>query len=174
MAAACIGGAVETARAVTPPSPAPADPSAADAGERGREPAEALRVTRQLSIPLSELTWRFTTSGGPGGQHANRAHSRAEVSFDIAHSPSLGPRQRSRLLARLGPSVRTGSSQERSQRRNRDRALDRLADKLRAALRVEPARVATAPSPAARRRRLEDKKHRSATKRERSRRDLLD
>jgi ribosome-associated protein len=133
-----------------------------------------LRVTRHLSIPLSELTWRFTTSGGPGGQHANRAHSRAEVVFDVARSPSLGPRQRSRLLARLGPSVRAGSSQERSQRRNRDRALERLSTKLGAALRVEPVRVATAPSAASRRRRLDDKKRRSATKGQRSRRGLLD
>ena len=65
-------------------------------------PAE-LRVTRTCRIPLHELEWRFTASGGPGGQHANTANTKAEVRFDIANSSSLGPRQRARLLERLGP-----------------------------------------------------------------------
>jgi ribosome-associated protein len=60
-------------------------------------PGDELRVTRTCAIPLSELDWRFTASGGPGGQHANTANTRAEVVFDIANSPSLGPRQRDRL-----------------------------------------------------------------------------
>src|SRR5262245_14014724 len=64
--------------------------------------ADVLRVTRSLAIPLDELEWRFSASGGPGGQHANTANTRAEVRFDVARSPSLGPRQRARLLDRLG------------------------------------------------------------------------
>jgi ribosome-associated protein len=128
---------------------------------------DGLRITRNLTIPPDELRWRFTPSGGPGGQHANRASTRAEVTFDVEGSPTLGPRQRARLLSRIGPVVKAASSDERSQRRNRDRAAERLRHRLQEALRVEPARVPTAPSSASRRRRLDDKRRRSARKRER-------
>ncbi len=126
-----------------------------------------LRVTRGLAIPLDELAWRFTTSGGPGGQHANRSSTRAEVRFDVERSAALGPRQRARLLERLGPVVSAASGAERSQARNRDVALRRLADRLAAALRVERPRVPTAPTQAARARRLQDKRRRSMRKQER-------
>ena len=126
---------------------------------------EELRVSRSLAIPLAELEWRFSGSGGPGGQHANTANTRAEVRFDVAGSPSLGPRQRARLLERLGPSVRVVASDERSQARNRQLALDRLAARLAAALRVERTRVPTKPSAASVRRRQEAKRRQSQRKR---------
>ncbi|MDQ1404141.1 MAG: ribosome-associated protein [Actinomycetota bacterium] len=126
---------------------------------------DELRVTRSLVIPVSELEWRFTGSGGPGGQHANTANTRAEVRFDVANSPSLGPRQRERLLEKLGPSVRVVASDERSQIRNRALALDRLRSKLAAALHRDPVRHATKVTKAAKTRRLESKAKRGETKR---------
>jgi ribosome-associated protein len=134
----------------------------------GRIEDGMLRVTRSLRIPLDELEWRFTTSGGPGGQHANRASTRAEVLFDVDNSRVLGPRQRSRLRQRFGPTVRATAGEHRSQSRNRDEALRRLAERVSEALRVERRRVPTAPSAAARARRLEEKRRRSAVKRERA------
>jgi ribosome-associated protein len=89
------------------------------------------------------------------------------VSFDVGESPSLGPRQRARLLERLGPVVTARSADERSQVRNREKALDRLRQKLADALVVTRPRVATAPSRAARKRRLEEKRQRGERKRER-------
>ena len=127
-----------------------------------------LRVSRSCQIPVDELEWRFSGSGGPGGQHANTANTRAEVRFDVAGSPSLGPRQRARLLDKLGPVVRVVASDERSQARNRDLAMERLRSRLAEALRVERPRVATKPSAAARQRRLQAKRHRSEVKRQRS------
>ena len=124
-----------------------------------------LRVSRTCSVPLEELDWRFSASGGPGGQHANTANTRVEVRFDVAGSPSLGPRQRARLLERLGPEVRVVASDERSQSRNRSLALDRLRSRLADALRHQPPRRPTAPTEAARRRRLEAKRHRGQVKR---------
>ena len=56
-----------------------------------------LKVNRGLRIPLSELSWRFTARGGPGGQHANTSNTKVEVRFDVANSPALGPHQRARL-----------------------------------------------------------------------------
>ena len=130
----------------------------------------SLRVTRSLVIPADELEWRFTTSGGPGGQHANKASTRAEVTFDVARSRSLGPRQRARLLEVFGPTVRASSSTERSQARNRQIALERLARRLADALSMAPPRRPTRPSAGARQRRLEDKRRRASVKRQRQRR----
>jgi ribosome-associated protein len=139
-----------------------------DADERdGGQPF--LRVTRTCSIPMDELEWRFTASGGPGGQHANRSNTRAEVRFDVAASPSLGPRQRQRLLERLGPVVRVSADDERSQLRNRELALQRLRSRLAAALHVDPARRPTKPSAGAREERLRDKRRRSDVKASRRR-----
>jgi len=128
-----------------------------------------LRVSRTCRIPLDELEWRFTGSGGPGGQHANTANTRAEVRFDIEGSPSLGPRQRARLLERLGPKVRVVASDERSQLRNRELALDRLRSRLAEALRVDRERRPTSPTAAARRRRVDSKRKRGEVKRMRRR-----
>ena len=115
-------------------------------------------------IPASELLWRFSRSGGPGGQHANKAATRAEVRFDIAGSPSLGPRQRARLQERLGDEVRVVADDERSQARNRDLALERLCARLAAALRVDRPRRPTKPTAASVRRRLEAKRHQASRK----------
>jgi ribosome-associated protein len=126
-----------------------------------------LRVTRSCVIPLDELEWRFFASGGPGGQHANRASTRVEVRFDVASSPSLGPRQRARLLEALGPVVRATASERRSQLRNRELALERLRRKLAGGLVTAPPRIATAPTRAAKAARVETKRKRGETKRAR-------
>jgi ribosome-associated protein len=126
-----------------------------------------LRVTRTCVIPLSELEWQFSASGGPGGQHANTSNTRAEVFFDIADSPSLGPRQRARLLDRLGSRLRVVASERRSQHQNRELALERLRSKLAEGLHVNPKRVPTAPSRAAKRRRVEAKRYHGEIKRAR-------
>jgi ribosome-associated protein len=123
-----------------------------------------LVVSRSCRIPIDELEWRFTGSGGPGGQHANTANTRAELRFDIASSPSLGPRQRARLMEKLGTAVRVVASNERSQTRNRALALERLRERLADALHVEPPRHATRPTRAAKQRRLDQKKQRSNIK----------
>jgi ribosome-associated protein len=128
-----------------------------------------LRVSSTLVVPLDELTWRFSRSGGPGGQHANTSDTRAEVRFDVAGSPSLGPRQRARLLERLGPEVRVVASDERSQARNRELALQRLAERLADALRVGVPRRPTKPTRASQQRRLEQKRRQSSRKAERRR-----
>ena len=124
-----------------------------------------LRVNRSCAIALRELTWKFTASGGPGGQHANTANTKAELRFDIEESPSLGPRQRARLLEKLGPSVRVTSSERRSQLQNRELALERLRSILSEALAIERPRVATKPSRSAKVKRVETKRRRSDVKR---------
>jgi ribosome-associated protein len=126
-----------------------------------------LPVTSSLSIPLEELEWRFSSSGGPGGQHANTANTRAEVRFDILGSPSLDEEARARLLERFGPVIRIVASNQRSQAQNRELATQRLAARLASALTVEPPRRPTRPTAASQRRRLEWKRRRAALKRQR-------
>jgi ribosome-associated protein len=132
---------------------------------------EVLRVSKTCAIPLDELEWRYSTPGGPGGQHANRSLTRVEVRFDVAGSPSLGPRQRARLLERLGSSVRAVASERRSRHQNRELALERLQARLADGLRARAPRVATTPSRSARERRLEEKRRHARRKRERRRPD---
>jgi ribosome-associated protein len=129
--------------------------------------AGSIRISSSLRIPMSELQFRFSRSSGPGGQHANKVSTRVELRFDVARSPSLGPRQRSRLIDRLGPEVRIVADDERSQVRNRQRAVQRFRDRMADALRVETPRRPTRPSRAARERRLTDKRLRSERKRNR-------
>ena len=130
---------------------------------------EPLRVRTGLEIPGSEIDERFGPSGGPGGQHANRAHTRVDLRFDVAGSSSLTDHQRDRLLTRLGPEVRVTVDEERSQARNRAIARDRLAARLRHALAPVRTRTATRPTRASKKRRLDSKRQRSDTKRMRRR-----
>ncbi|MBX3314446.1 MAG: aminoacyl-tRNA hydrolase [Actinobacteria bacterium] len=123
-----------------------------------------LRVTSTLRIPRAELLVRFTASGGPGGQHANKAATRVELTFDAESSPSLSEGQRNRILDRIGPVVRVVVDDERSQSRNRELAEQRFVARLASALHVDPPRRATRPSRGAKQRRLDEKKRRSETK----------
>jgi ribosome-associated protein len=137
---------------------------AAGGGDQTEVPGAALRVHKALAIPMSEITWRATTSGGPGGQHANRTLSRVEVQFEVMSSGVLGPRQRARLMERYGPVVRAAAADSRSQARNRQLALERLAVKVADGLRVDPTRRPTKPTKGSQVRRVEAKRRRSETK----------
>jgi ribosome-associated protein len=126
---------------------------------------ESIRVTRSVSIPLSEIAFRYSRSSGPGGQHAQKSETRVEALFDVEASSSLTDRQKHRVVRKAGPVLRAIAQDERSQARNRELAVERVADALREALRVERRRVPTKPSKAAVERRLEQKRRRSDTKR---------
>ena len=126
---------------------------------------ESIRVTRSVSIPLSEIDFRFSRSSGPGGQHAQKSETRVEAIFDVESSTSLTDRQKQRVLRKAGPVLRAIAQDERSQARNRELAVERIADALREALHVERRRVPTKPGKAAVESRLEQKRRRSQTKR---------
>lgn len=130
---------------------------------------ESIRVTRSVVLPLAEVDFQVSRSSGPGGQHAQRSETRVVAVFDIEGSSALTEVQKRRVVAKAGPVVRAVAQDERSQARNRELALERLVEALREALRVERRRVPTAPSAAARERRLREKKRRGETKRLRRR-----
>jgi ribosome-associated protein len=120
-------------------------------------------------LPISEIEIRASRSSGPGGQHANVTASRIEAVFDVHGSGTLNEQQKARISAKLGPRVTAVAQDARSQARNRELALQRLAERLNHALHVPRPRTKTKPSAAARRRRLDDKRRRSETKRGRQR-----
>lgn len=124
--------------------------------------------TMRFDIPDSELQWRFGPSGGPGGQHANRSATRAELRFNIETSRAFDDPMRERLVTKLGVEVRIIEDGSRSQATNRKRAIRRLNAVLEDAARPDPpTRRATRPSRSARRRRLDEKRARSETKKAR-------
>jgi ribosome-associated protein len=123
-----------------------------------------LRVSGSCSIPDEELVIRVSRSSGPGGQHVNTTNSRVEIVFDIEASHALGPRQKARLVEKLGPVVRVTASDERSQLRNREVAMRRLGERIAAALRIEKPRVATRATKASKQRRLDSKRRTSQIK----------
>lgn len=142
---------------------------AGPSGER-EEPAPSpigLTVAPGVIVPWRELVWRFTGSGGPGGQHVNTANTRAEVRFDVAASTALPEWARDRIATRLGPVVTVAASDRRSQLRNRELALERLAARLSSALAVTPTRRKTRPTAGSQRRRLNAKRQRGDLKRQR-------
>lgn len=129
-----------------------------------------LEISPALQIPLAELEYQASRSGGPGGQHVNTSSTRIEVWWDVAGSPSLTPEQRAQLLERLGPRLdsagrlRLVSSGSRSQLRNREDVTERLRSVVAGALVVRKKRKATKPSRAAKAARLEAKRRRASTK----------
>jgi ribosome-associated protein len=123
-------------------------------------------------IPEAELEWSFGPSGGPGGQHANRSHTRAEVRFDLAATQSLPEPLKEHMLRRLGKRGNQGvltvsADDTRSQLQNRRLAHERLAALLNEAAHRPRRRRPTRPTAVARERRLEEKRRRSNRKRDR-------
>ena len=133
----------------------------------------ALTIRPGVVVPSGELRWRFSHSGGPGGQSVNTSDTRVELSLDVTTTTALSPPQRERALNRLAPRLVDGvitvtASEHRSQLRNRVAAETRLAEALRRAIAPPPPpRRTTSPTRASVRRRLEAKRRRGDLKRQR-------
>lgn len=128
---------------------------------------------RRFHIPPRELTWRFSRSSGPGGQHVNTTDTRVELVWSLDDSTALTEAQKEMVARHLRSRLVDGaitvvSSQYRSQHRNREAALVRLEELVAKALVPPKQRHATKPSRASVERRLDAKRRRSQTKRDRS------
>lgn len=124
-----------------------------------------LFVTSSVRIPRHEIEVSFTTSGGPGGQHANKAATRVEMRLDLASSSAFSRSQRERVIERFGSEIRVVADDERSQVRNRALAEERLVARLQSALHVQRPRRKTKPTRGSKERRISAKKQRGEKKR---------
>jgi ribosome-associated protein len=127
----------------------------------------SLFIRARLTIPSDEVALRVTTSGGPGGQHANRSLTRVVVSFDVEGSLVLTHADRELLLEKIGPVVRSSASRFRSQGQNRSAALEQLAQKIATGLTRLPPRRPTKPTKGSKVRRVDEKKARGRVKQQR-------
>ena len=129
-------------------------------------------VVGRYTIPARELEETFTTSGGPGGQHANRNATAVELRFEVSESTAFPDEVMQRIADRLGETVVVSASESRSQFRNRALARQRLAELLtEAAKPPPPPRRRTRPTRSSVERRLDEKSRRSEIKRLRRRPD---
>ena len=132
-----------------------------------------LIVSEQIEIPDEELEWKFVRSSGPGGQNVNKVSSAVQLRFLLPRNTSLPGAVRWRLRRLAGRklvddgSILIAARSERSQEQNRRAALGRLEAMIREAL-IEPKiRRKTRPTLASRERRIDTKKKRGNTKRQR-------
>ena len=132
-----------------------------------------VQITGSISIGKDELDEIFLRASGPGGQNVNKVASAVQLRFNVAQSPSLPEGVRQRLLTsgdsrltRDGVLVIT-AERHRTQAANREDALDRLAGIIRKAAHVPRKRVATRPTLASKKRRLDAKTRRSDIKKAR-------
>jgi ribosome-associated protein len=122
------------------------------------------------AIAARHLSFVAVRSSGPGGQHVNKTASKVVLRFDIDACDSFGPEERARLRARLAARLdRAGRVQiecqaTRSQHHNLEEARGLLVALLLDALHVDPKRLPTKASRAAKRRRLNAKKSRGQLK----------
>jgi ribosome-associated protein len=127
-------------------------------------------MPRSIEIPLSELRFRTSRSGGPGGQNVNKLETRVELLFDVLRSASLRDDQKQAVLSALASRIdaegilHISSQKSRSQWENKQLVIERLAALLHSALRVRKKRVKTAPTRGSKERRIQSKKKHSQKK----------
>ena len=138
-----------------------------------------IKIHNRLSIPEQELRFRFSRSGGPGGQHVNKAATKVELLFDVRNSPSLSDSQRKRIEKKYQNRISTDGilrievQDSRSQLQNRQIAIERFRKMLADALKTRRRRISTSPPQQAKEKRLKEKKKRGEIKKLR-RRDVTD
>jgi len=131
---------------------------------------DLLRISPSLALPISELRFRFSRSGGPGGQNVNRVSTRVELLFDVRNS-SIPTVAKALLLQRLNRRVdsegllRIVSQESRSQWKNKQTAIEKFSRLLAKALQVEERRIPTRATKGSSEARLRRKKGRGVSKR---------
>lgn len=121
-------------------------------------------------IPNSELDITVSTSGGPGGQHANKTSTKVTLRWCITDSKVLSFSQKkmleNSLQARLTTSgeLLVSSSDTRSQHQNYTLAVHRFRKLIKKALHKPKTRRPTKPSKASIKKRITNKKQRGEIK----------
>ena len=131
----------------------------------------------RISLPESEMAWRFSRSSGAGGQHVNTTDTRVELTWSLTGTTALDAEQKAIAARRLRSRLVDGaitivSSRFRSQHRNREAARVRLEELITQSVVPPKPRRPTRRTKASVERRLDAKKRRGDVKK--SRRGLWD
>ena len=135
--------------------------------------AIALVINDKVEIPLSELVYTASRSSGPGGQHVNTSDTRIQLRWNVKESVALDETDRALVLKVLASRLTEAgdlilaSDSHRSQRRNREEVTQRLVTLVREALIPPKPRKKTKPSRASREKRLDEKRKKAQTKKDR-------
>ena len=127
-------------------------------------------ITETIEVPDEELRWSFARSAGPGGQKVQKVATKATLRWDVARTTALPPEVKDRFLRLYKKRITTegelvlSSQRFRTQERNRADCLEKLAELVRQAAALPKPRRPTKPTRAAKRRRVEAKRRRSAVK----------
>jgi len=139
-----------------------------------------LPIKNGIVIPGNEIEITASRSGGPGGQHVNKADTRITVRWNVVKTVALTQRQKERVLKKLESRLSgegdliIHDSSSRSQKQNKKNALERLAQEVRKALYVTKKRKKTPVPKSVKESRLRAKKHRGKIKKMRSQKMVQD
>ena len=137
-----------------------------------------IEIKDGIVIRQEEIVFKFSRSSGPGGQNVNKVNTRVTAFFDLANATGFTDAQKNRILRRLATRankngvIRVVSQRHRTQKANQNAAVERLTELLKQALTKKPIRKKTKVPFSAIQRRLEEKKHRSLLKNQRSKKGI--